>query len=115
MLEKSSPRAWGDREPPVTDGSACDLRAAAQAVDPARQLTCLVPVAPRPDACAEAPFRKFHFRDEIRRRAPSSSVVPQGPDPESCMSFGMVPPEAASESGRRGCRAVPWLSVPRGT
>jgi hypothetical protein len=94
MLEKSSPRAWGDREPPVTDGSACDLRAAAQAVDPARQLTCLVPVAPSPTPARRHPsgnsisemrsgeghrVPRLSHRDLIQSHACHSEWFPQKP------------------------------------
>jgi len=65
---QDGPKASGDRGPPVHDGSARDLRAAAHAVDLARQLTGLVPVAHRPDACAESAFPDIFGFPERRIR-----------------------------------------------
>ena len=62
----------------MEDGSARDLRAAVPSVHLARQLTGLVPVFHRPDACADSPFRKFRFREETEigtKGAPSFVAV----------------------------------------
>ena len=49
---------------PVDGGSARDLRAAAIAVDPARQLTGLCATTHRPDARAQAPAEDFSLCPE---------------------------------------------------
>ena len=77
-ISGSTARASGDRVLPVDDGSARDLRAATRSVDLARQLTGLVPVAHRPDACTHSPFRKFHFREEAEVAYPGGQAVPRG-------------------------------------
>ena len=56
---------------PVDGGSARDLRAAAIAADPSRQLTGLCATAHRPDARSQALEEgfSFSFRTEKRRRS----------------------------------------------
>ena len=117
--------ASGDRVLPVDDGSARDPRAAANLVDPARQLTGLVPVAHRPNAREHAAFRKFHFREEteiarhvclvgamqtaIADQTLSVTNVPRGIEAQSVSRNGM-PGWQREAIEARGRRSASWKS-----
>jgi hypothetical protein len=71
--------ASGEHVVPVEGGSARDLRATARTVGPSRQLTGLFATPHRPDACAQAPGRRFlslHFG--IARLARLAGCVARG-------------------------------------